>query len=58
MNAFAETTEVLSPSVKLSGATLRGDLGGALGDLGTPLPFLVGLVVLAGVHPTSILRLG
>ena len=39
----------------LSPATWRGDLGGALGDLGTLLPFLVGFIVLAGVHPTSIL---
>lgn len=38
----------------LSPATWRGDLGGALGDLGTLLPFLVGFIVLAGVHPTSI----
>ena len=39
----------------LSPATWRGDLGGALGDLGTLLPFLVGFIVLAGVHPTAIL---
>ena len=44
-----------SPQPALSPATLRGDLGGALGDLGTLLPFLVGFIVLAGVHPTSIL---
>jgi MFS superfamily sulfate permease-like transporter len=36
-------------------ATWRGDLGGALGDLGTLLPFLVGFIVVAGVHPTAIL---
>jgi MFS superfamily sulfate permease-like transporter len=39
----------------LSPASWRGDLGGALGDLGTLLPFLVGFIVVAGVHPTSIL---
>ena len=44
-----------SPPPTLSPPTWRGDLGGALGDLGTLLPFLVGFVVLAGVHPTSIL---
>ncbi len=47
--------EVISSPPPLSDATLRGDLGGALGDLGTLLPFLVGFVVVAGVQPTSIL---
>ena len=47
--------EIPSPQPTLSPATWRGDLGGALGDLGTLLPFLVGFIVLAGVHPTSIL---
>jgi MFS superfamily sulfate permease-like transporter len=35
--------------------TWRGDLGGALGDLGTLLPFLVGFIVVAGVQPSAIL---
>lgn len=43
------------PMTALSPASWRGDLGGALGDLGTLLPFLVGFIVVAGVHPTSIL---
>ena len=47
--------EIPSPQPTLSPATWRGDFGGALGDLGTLLPFLVGFIVLAGVHPTSIL---
>ena len=55
MNASAETSEVLSAPHELSSATWRGDLGGALGDLGTLLPFLVGFIVVAGVQPTSIL---
>ncbi len=50
-----EPHETPSPQPALSPATWRGDLGGALGDLGTLLPFLVGFIVLAGVHPTSIL---
>jgi len=50
-----ETSEGLPGPHELSGATWRGDLGGALGDLGTLLPYLVGFIVLAGVHPTSIL---
>lgn len=40
---------------ELSSPTWRGDLGGALGDLGTLLPFLVGFIVVTGVQPTSIL---
>lgn len=55
MKASAETREVLSAPHELSSATWRGDLGGALGDLGTLLPFLVGFIVVTGVHPTSIL---
>lgn len=55
MKTSPETTEVLGASHELSGATWRGDLGGAFGDLGTLLPFLVGFVVVTGVHPTSIL---
>ena len=47
--------DIPAPQPTLSPATWRGDLGGALGDLGTLLPFLVGFIVLAGVHPTSIL---
>lgn len=39
----------------MSPATWRGALGGALGDLGILLPFLVGFIVLAGVYHTSIL---
>lgn len=54
MKPSAETSEALS-AIDLSGATWRGDLGGAFGDLGTLLPFLVGFIVVAGVHPTSIL---
>ncbi len=48
-------SEVVSSPRPLSDATLRGDLRGALGDLGTLLPFLVGFIVVAGVQPTSIL---
>jgi len=55
MKAAPETTEVLIAPHEMSGASWRGDLGGALGDLGTLLPFLVGFIVVAGVHPTSIL---
>lgn len=55
MKTSAETSEGLSAPHDLSGATWRGDLGGALGDLGTLLPFLVGFIVVTGVHPTSIL---
>jgi MFS superfamily sulfate permease-like transporter len=50
-----DSQDTPSASPALSPATWRGDLGGALGDLGTLLPFLVGFIVLAGVHPTSIL---
>lgn len=39
----------------LSEATWRSDLGGALGDMGTLMPYLVGFIVVTGVHPTSIL---
>lgn len=39
----------------LSEATWRGDIGGALGDMGTLMPYLVGFIVVTGVHPTSIL---
>lgn len=55
MKTSHEATEVLGASHELSGATWRGDLGGAFGDLGTLLPFLVGFVVVTGAHPTSIL---
>lgn len=55
MKTSPETSEVLRAQHELSGATWRGDLGGALGDMGTLLPFLVGFIVVAGVHPTSIL---
>ncbi|MDP2032548.1 MAG: putative sulfate/molybdate transporter [Polaromonas sp.] len=54
MKAFPETSEVLPAAHRLSVATWRGDLGGALGDLGTLLPFIVGFIVVTGVHPTSI----
>lgn len=49
------THDLPSQPPALSPATWRGDLGGALGDLGTLLPYMVGFIVLAGVHPTSIL---
>lgn len=45
---------VLSAPQDLSEATWRGDLGGALGDMGTLMPYLVGFIVVTGVHPTSI----
>lgn len=51
----SSSSEAISSPPPLSDATLRGDLGGALGDLGTLLPFLVGFIVVAGVQPTSIL---
>lgn len=37
------------------GVTWRGEIGGALGDLGTLLPYFVGFVSIAGVSATSIL---
>lgn len=55
MTSTTEPSEALTTAQLLPTATWRGDLGGALGDLGTLLPFLVGFIVLAGVHPTSIL---
>lgn len=55
MNTAPGSGAALPASHDLSPATWRGDLGGALGDLGTLLPFLVGFIVVAGVHPTSIL---
>jgi MFS superfamily sulfate permease-like transporter len=55
MTTSSDTSEVLSAPHELSRATWRGDLGGALGDLGTLLPYLVGFIVVTGVHPTSIL---
>ena len=39
----------------LPAATWRGEIGGALGDIGTLLPYLVGFVSIAGVSATSIL---
>lgn len=51
----SSSSEIISSPPPLSSATLRGDLGGALGDLGTLLPFLVGFIVVAGVQPNSIL---
>jgi MFS superfamily sulfate permease-like transporter len=38
-----------------STATWRGEIGGALGDLGTLLPYLVGFISIAGVNATSVL---
>lgn len=35
--------------------TWRGEIGGALGDLGTLLPYLVGFISIAGVNATSVL---
>ncbi|MFW2357300.1 putative sulfate/molybdate transporter, partial [Hydrogenophaga sp.] len=55
MTSTHDLQDTRSQQPALSPATWRGDLGGALGDLGTLLPFLVGFIVLAGVHPTSIL---
>lgn len=55
MTPASESRETLPALPPLSPATWRGDLGGALGDLGTLLPFLVGFVVVAGVQPSSIL---
>lgn len=55
MKASVETGEVLPAPHELSGRSWRGDLGGALGDLGTLLPFLVGFIVVTDVRPTSIL---
>lgn len=39
----------------LSTTTWRGEIGGALGDLGTLLPYLVGFISIAGVNATSVL---
>ncbi|QHE76891.1 molybdate transporter family protein [Hydrogenophaga sp. PBL-H3] len=55
MTPATEPSKALPAPQPLSGATWRGDLGGALGDLGTLLPFLVGFIVVAGVQPTAIL---
>ena len=55
MQTSPEPSEAQPALNALSGATWRGDLGGGLGDLGTLLPFLVGFIVVTGVHPTSIL---
>lgn len=38
-----------------SSFTWRGEIGGAFGDLGTLLPYLVGFISIAGVNATSIL---
>jgi MFS superfamily sulfate permease-like transporter len=40
---------------ELSASTWRGEIGGALGDLGTLLPYLVGFISIAGVNATSVL---
>ena len=55
MTPAAEPSEALPAPQPLSKATWRSDLGGAMGDLGTLLPFLVGFIVVAGVQPSSIL---
>ena len=55
MKTSPETSDATSAIPELSSATWRGDLGGALGDLGTLLPFLVGFIVVTGVQATSIL---
>ena len=55
MTPAAEPSEALPAPQHLSDATWRGDLGGAMGDLGTLLPFLVGFIVVAGVQSSSIL---
>ncbi len=55
MKVASQSSEALPASSELSGGSWRGDLGGALGDLGTLLPFLVGFIVVTGVHPTSVL---
>lgn len=48
MTTATEPSEALSAPQPLSDATWSGDLG-------TLLPFLVGLIVVAGVPPSSIL---
>lgn len=45
-----EVTDQGMPTV-----TWRGEIGGALGDLGTLLPYLVGFISIAGVNATSVL---
>ncbi|MBT9465259.1 putative sulfate/molybdate transporter [Hydrogenophaga sp.] len=55
MTPATEPSEALPAPQHSSDATWRGDLGGAMGDLGTLLPFLVGFIVVAGVQPSSIL---
>jgi MFS superfamily sulfate permease-like transporter len=49
--AVAET----SRDPEFSTPTWRGEIGGALGDLGTLLPYLVGFISIAGVNATSVL---
>jgi MFS superfamily sulfate permease-like transporter len=51
----SEISEATPAMPEISSPTWRGDLGGALGDLGTLLPFLVGFIVVTGVQPASVL---
>jgi MFS superfamily sulfate permease-like transporter len=55
METVPERSDVALAAHERAGATWRGDLGGALGDLGTLLPYLIGFIVVAGVQATSIL---
>lgn len=56
MNQSDQFTDAEGPTDEdLSTATWRGEIGGALGDLGTLLPYLVGFITIAGVNATSIL---
>ena len=55
MPTTPEPSDARPATHEWSDTSWRGDLGGALGDLGTLLPYLVGFIVVAGVHATSIL---
>lgn len=58
MNQLEQSTSADAEAIadpELSKATWRGEIGGALGDLGTLLPYLVGFISIAGVNATSVL---
>ena len=56
MNQLEQPADAEGPTdVDLAPATWRGEIGGALGDLGTLLPYLVGFISIAGVNATSVL---
>lgn len=55
MKQATQASATGSDSSDLPPVTWRGEIGGALGDLGTLLPYLVGFIVVAGVNATSIL---